>query len=482
MNKTILVQIIKKLPPSQLKSWLNFCESPYHLTNTKLRKLAQFLHSHAPDWEHTGLQKKKVWAKLYADRPYRETSMNNYISDLLKATYSFLAHEQLKQNEEETFALQMQALIDLGLVLPAQRVLKKWQGRWTDNPEQGTAALRTRYQIANFEDTLGLMGSRRQHTVALQRKSLLLDQYYALEQLTNYCNMLSRQNIVQGQYELPYLDEIFRRVAAQEAQLHDQPAIKIYMALAQLLLVEQTAEHFNILEELLGKYPKVLPTDERRSVYNFLLNYCVQRINLGEAHYYQKVLAIYRSLLAEKLLLRDQQLSQWTYTNIITSGSRLKAWEWTENFIEEYRSYLPPQDQYNAYHYNWAALRYEQGDYDKALQGLHQIEFTDAFYHLAAKTIQLKIYYQKEATDSFQALLFATRQFVSRNRQLSTIKKKAYLNFLKLARRLFELCYQRPYWDREKWQQRSDKLRERLDNSSYTANNKDWIREELDRL
>jgi hypothetical protein len=479
MKKTLLLEIIKAFSSDQLKVWAAYCQASYPITNPRLHELARLLYTFQSDWDNEGLKKEQLWSQLYPQQRYRASSMNNHVSDLLQATYGFLATERLRRSEE-FYVLQIQELLDLGLIQPAQRVLKKWKKSWDDQPEQGAAALKARYQIVQFEDTLDLLASRRQHTAALQRKSRLLDQYYALEQLTNYCGMLSRQKIVQGQYQLPYLEEIFRRAASGESGLDEQSAVAIYLALARLLSeAEDSPDHFAQLELVLNNHPDALPPSEKRTVYNFVLNYCVQRINLGETHYYQKVLTIYRNLLDENLLLQDQRLSQWTYTNIVTSGSRLKAWEWTEQFLEDYRTYLPPQDQYNAYHYNRTALRYEQGKYDDALQGLHQVEFTDAFYHLAAKTIQLKIYYQREATESFHALLFATRQFVNRNRQLSSLKKKAYLNFLKLARQLFDLAYQRPYWTHAKWQQRYEKLQDRLASNTYTANNKDWVREEM---
>lgn len=482
MKNNLLLQILQNLSPTQIKSWSLYCQSTFHITNSNLQRLSELILEHADQEGYLFLNKADVWQQLHPGRPYQASAMNNYFSDLLQATYTFLAYDKLQGDEDTAYPLQIQALPDLGLVIPAQRILKKWQKKWHDHPEEGASSLNVRYQIASFEDTMGLLASKRKHTTALQRKSQLLDHYYILEQLVNYCNMLSRQHIVQGQYDLPYLKEIFQKAATADQQGQYRSAINIYVALAQLLQASDDDHAFPQLEQQLENYPDALPPEEKRTVYNFLLNYCVQRINLGETHYYQKVLAIYRKLLDEQLLLRDQRISQWTYTNIVTSGSRLKAWEWTENFLESYRAYLPPQDQYNAYHYNLAALRYEQGQYDKALQGLHQVEFTDAFYHLGAKSIQLKIYYEKEETASFQALLFATRQFVTRNRQLSSLKKNAYLNFLKLIKQLFDLRYEASYWNSEKQQHRRQKLQDRLSNKSYTANYKDWLSQEQEKL
>lgn len=480
MQKTILFDLLKTFSLAERTAWLQFIRSHFHLTSAHVRRLGEHIAIHSPNWEHPKLEKEACWAALFPGKTYRVTSLNNYISDLLQCTYQFLSTRQLQKRNDLQFELQIQELLDRNLVKPAQRLYRKWVEQSGD--AQGAEALRIRQVQARYQDLLGLMASRRQHTTALQDQSRYLDKYYALQQLINYCGMLSRQSIVQGAYELPYLEELLRRFANNEQELQEEPAIAIYVTLTQLLREDSKKDHFKKLQEQLQRYPDALPETERKTAYNFLLNYCIRQINRGQTQYYQAVFDIYQELLSAGLLLQDGYLTQWTYTNIITTASRLKAWEWTADFINTYREQLPSKDRYNAYHYNLSALRYERGQYDEALQGLHQIEFTDAFYQLAAKTIQLKIYYRQQETEAFQALVFASKQFVVRNRQLSTTKKQAYLNFLKLIRRLYDLRLHQPYWNSAKWEQRRQQLQERLENAKYAANNKDWVRGELEGL
>ena len=72
---------------------------------------------------------------------------------------------------------------------------------------------------------------------------------------------------------------------------------------------------------------------------------------------------------------------------------------------------------------------------------LHNVEFTDAFYHLSAKLIQLKTYYLLAENEALLALINATRRFVQRNRQLSDYQKKSSLNFLHILQLLSQLRY-----------------------------------------
>ena len=480
MKNTILFSILERLTESELEAWLRFVASDYHCSNSKVHSLSQLIANYQPRWDHPKLEKQAAWKQLFPGKTYREASMNNYVSDLLQLTYQFLAHQQLQQQSDLQYELQIQQLLDRNLTKPAERLYKKWLKLSSD--AKGAEALRIRQVQARYQDTFGLLASRRKHINALQDQSSYLDQYYALQQLINYCGMLSRQSIVQGHYELSYLEEILRRYRNNEQGLQEVPAIGIYVALVQLLHEDSSEEDFRALQERLHRDADTLPESEQKTVYNFLLNYCIRQINRGQPHYYQAVFSIYQDLLSTGLLLQDGRLTQWTYTNIITAASRLKAWDWTEAFINDYRDLLPAKDRYNAFHYNISALRYERGQYDEALQGLHQVEFTDAFYQLAAKTIQLKIYYRQEEVEAFQALVFASKQFVMRNRQLSAAKKQAYQNFLKLIRRLFDLRTQQPYWNTAKWEQRYAQLQERLTNQNYSANNKDWLKGELQLL
>lgn len=480
MENTLLISLLRRLSADQRSNWGLFINSDFHCRNQVLRQLATTILNNVRDWESPSFSKEDCWAVLFPKTPFEETKLNNHISDLLQFTYQFLSHERLKTSQNLQFELQVSQLLDLNLTKHAERILRKWKRQSSAN--QGTEALRVRQLQARFDDVIDLRGSKRQHTQALQEQSRHLDQCYALQQLINYCGMLSRQSIVQGEYELTYLAEILRRYGADEQGLQTEPAIAIYVALAQLLQEHSSEDEFKQLEALLEQFPKALPSNDRKTVYNFLLNYCIRQINRGQTHFYQSVFNIYKNLLTEGLLLQDGFLTQWTYTNIITTASRLQAWEWTEDFIHRYRNALPKKDRHNAFHYNLSALRYERGDYSEALQGLHEVEFTDAFYQMAAKTIQLKIYYLLQEAEAFRALLFASRHFILRNRQLSTTKKQAYQNFLILLGRLFDLRYERPYWNATKWEKRKSQLLERLENRTYSANNKDWIRKELREL
>jgi tetratricopeptide (TPR) repeat protein len=212
-----------------------------------------------------------------------------------------------------------------------------------------------------------------------------------------------------------------------------------------------------------------------------LLNYCVRQINTGAPDYYEEILSLYTFLLEKQLLEQRGKLTQWTFINILTAGLRLKNYTWTEQFIRNYKSALAPDNQENVYAYSLASLYFEKGELDRALQLLQEVVFTDAFYQVAAKIIQLKIYYLHQEYDAFFSLSLATQRFLSRNRQLSAYQKKSNLNFLKIIKRLFQLKNKADYLKRNRYQEQLLKLKERIQNTDALGNRK-WLVEAVDQL
>ncbi len=134
--------------------------------------------------------------------------------------------------------------------------------------------------------------------------------------------------------------------------------------------------------------------------------------------------------------------------------------------------------QHNVFTYNLASLYYERGDYRQALQLLHEVEFTDAFYHVAAKLIQLKSYFELDETDAFFALVEAARKYLQRNRQLSEYQKKSNASFLRFATRIYNLRIQRGALTRGEFAQAHRRLSDRLAAAEPLAN-KEWLQAAL---
>ncbi len=470
MHRSRLLIVLKTLDLKARTRFADYVSSPIFNKNEKVRRLCAHLLQFAPDFEHPGLEKKKVYKYVFQKDGYAELPLNNVISDLLQLLYDFLAHQRYQAQPHLKRELLLGELLDRELYSDVGRFAEK------GIPVQHYEGYLHEYRLHEKADEAALAKGKRGYNVHLQQGADAFDLYYYCNKLRIACDMASRNTVIQARYECHFLPEVLAWLKQKPELVQQSPILQVYLQALLMLSEKDQANHYFDLKNLLSEHIALFSRQELQSLYHYCLNYCVRQINSGQGAYYREVLDLYKLLLQENILLQNGHLSQWAYNNIITAGIRLREYDWTGDFIQHYREYLQPEAQHNVYNYNLAALFYEKGEYSSALQQLQNVEFTDAFYHLSAKIIQMKSYFALNETEPFMALLEATRKFLSRNHQLSDYQKKSNANFVKLSRKLYQLRQCKPLVSARHFQQRSADLLRQVQ-LVQPLSNKDWLEE-----
>lgn len=437
MRKTKLIHLLKNMSTRERTRFRELVFSPFFNKNEKVRRLCDYLLDYAPAFEDAALGKKEAFSAVFGkDKNYDELGFNNIISDLLQLAYDLLAWQQYEQQPQLRQDLLLSQLLerDLATVHFDQQAQKFRQCI----RQEGFQSFDHFYHDYRYYDQLDQysLSQARRYDEGLQRKSDNLDQYFIINKLRIACDMLSRNTVVNAGYQCHFLNEITGYYYQHESALQSLPVVRVYMLTLQLLREQKEDLYFD-WKKLLGANNRLFPASELRILYNYGLNYCVRKINSGDTTFYREIFELYRLLLEYKIIFRNGTLTQWTFVNIATSGIRLGEFTWTEYFIQNYKQYLLPEARGNVVNYCLASVYYEKKDYKQALQLLHEVAFPDAFYHLAAKIIQLKSYFELRETEAFYSLLEAARLYISRNKQLSEYQKQSNINFCKMAARLY---------------------------------------------
>jgi len=470
MQRSRLIAVLKTLDLKACTRFGTYVASPFFNKNEKVRRLCAHILQYAPDFEHAALQKKAVYTQVFQKKGYEELPLNNVISDLLQLLYDFLAHQRYQSQPHQKREFLLSELLDRELYSEVERFAEK------AIPVQHYEAYLHAYRLHEKADEAAIAKGKRGYNEHLQRGADALDLYYYCNKLRIACDMASRNAVIQAKYECHFLPEVLVWLEQNSGLVQEAPIIQVYLQALRMLTETDQAAHFFELKNLLSQHINLFSRHELQSLYHYCLNYCVRQINSGQGAFYREVLDLYKLLLQENILLQNGHLSQWAYNNIITAGIRLREYDWTGEFIQHYREYLQPDAQHNAYTYNLATLFYEKGEYANALQQLQNVEFTDAFYHLSAKIIQLKSYYALNETEPFMALLEATRKFLARNHQLSDYQKKSNANFVKLSRKLYQLRQCKALVSARNFHQRSADLLGQVQRMQPLSN-KDWLEE-----
>lgn len=477
MKSSKLISALSHLSPKECKRFEAFIHSPFFNKNKRIQCLLQQLLKYSPAFEHPKLSKEELHAHCFVGSAYDEYQINNLFSALLQLLYRFLAQLQLEQDAPKEKEWLIAALLEreMHTHIPAQA--KRLEKLLAKNGKQSFQHFQQQYQLSDYLDRFFLTQGNRGFDPHLQTKSDQLDRHYICNKLRIACDMVSRNTVVNASYECHFLEDLQLAMEQEGLAVQEEPAIQIYQSCLQMLQIGATDDAYFQLKELLKQHLSIFPQEELRVLYNFALNFCVKRINSGNTRFYQEVLEVYRVLLEEKIILKNGYLTQWSFINIVTAGIRLQDYGWTEAFIHEHKSYLLPDQQANVSAYSLSSLHFEKEQYAAALQTLQGVEFTDAFYHMAAKIIQLKSYYILEEDEALLALIEASKKYLRRNKRLSTYQIQSNSHFVKLLLQLYQLRVRQHILTKAKFLQQWKAYGQQLE-TLQPVSNKDWLWQE----
>lgn len=476
MESSKLVKYLDEISPKDRERFRQFVLSPYINQHQKTTELMDILLD-AIDRGVTALDKKKVYAKLFPRETYDEQQLHNVMSYLKKLYHKFLAYQKFENSsfQEELFALEAAFESNqFDLLKNRGKQLEKTLSR---HPHRDFKLFYANYKLNSLLAYYGGHYEDRSNPENFQRMLDNLDLFYLAEKLRHVCHLTANMMIMNTQYHFRFLDEILVHIRENWDDFKDVDAIIVYYTILMSMKEEQNPEHYQKLKEILDTKIDSLGLIEQSDLYTFLTNHCIRQINLGGSDYHSELFQLYKLGLRTGLLLDHGLLSEWNFKNITVLGCSLKEYEWTEQFIFDYKDKLPGKHRDNAYNYNLAHLYFNKKMYNEALDALLLVQFTDVKYHLSTTFLLLRTYYELRDTEALLSLLETFRIYVIRNKKIATDEKRGYTNFLRFAKRLVLLKHQANTYSKQNLNEKLTDLHSKIDQTKNVIN-KFWLLEE----
>ncbi len=466
MENSKLHGIIKSFSKHDRNSFVRFIASPWLNTNETIIALFPILDE-AIRKQQLG-SRAELYKRLYPERKYQDKEMRYLLSDLTRCLENYLACRELFANEALLFQLKLKGLAEKNCEKAydfEHHQFEKWhRNQHSRDAEYYLSTFLMHYQHQQY----AFRKSRRKKVIRFDELMKELDVFYLARKLQLMAESANAQNILEAEYTV-HLSEEIRKLATDPA-FSGIPVIEIYFQVLMSIISSEAEPHFGQLRTLLSRHAGIFPVSELNDLYQYIRNYCIKKINLGETSYQPVLFEIYQEILANKRLLRNDYLSQWEFKNMTTLGLRLGQLKWVENFIRKYSYYLNPEEKRNAVLYNLANLHFHKKDYSAALRLFQRVSLTDIYYQLDVRSIQLKIYYEQgdEETLLFHAAAF--KIFLSRNKLISAYQRTLYRNLVNFAIRLVHAGTS---------PRKIQTLKQKLSRTSQVADQQ-WIRQVID--
>jgi|ERR1043165_1382082 hypothetical protein len=464
-----LEELYRILSEAEKRDLARFLSSPYFNRDASLTVFHQFLCKEQPDT--TKYDKKAAWKFIFPKATYNEKKFRYMVSDLIASAEEFIYAQQIlaaKRNYvhvlDEYYTLR--EADSNKSALGTKIINRKDAKRNIISPEYFLEQHFTNELVEELHS-----GSLKAYTkyVAEHRKESPggLDVYYIIEKLRQLC-LVANDNNVFGTKTRCFFENEVLQLASSKA-FYENDFVRAYLSV-YYLLTEKSEQQYFTLKEIIAKHGYDFEDKNLAELFTYTQNFCVGRVNAGRSDFFNELFDLYVQGLQKRVLLLNGEIHERNYKNIVTTALRTKKYDWTLDFINEYRYQLNKTVRENAYNYNLANYFFHARQYDNAIRNLQKVQLSDLFYGLDARSLTIKCYFELDEKEAFLNAYYSFRVFVQRRKNVSEQHRRNYLNFLRIAKKLMNL--------RPRDKAAIEKLKTDITTSKALAD-KNWLEEKL---
>lgn len=463
---------LRSLNAYELNRFRKFITSPYFNRNEKLIALFECFEALLrADDDTEDMTRGEAWLCSNPGKPYKDVKFRKLCSDLLRILERFLAQEVYEQNSLHQADCLLQAINQKkleNLYNSSIRTAHRLSDQYYFRP-----ASYFYYQYAFQREIFSLSGLEveRSKVANVEKIAENLDKFYLAEKLRYYCDVLSRKDILEHDYQILFMEEIIDHI--RENNYESVVPINFYY---QIYLTHEDPEnydHFDTLKAIINLHIDKIPANEAREILDSARNYCIKQVNAGKLDFLREYMDLSMIGLTKDILIINGYITPWTFRNIVFAGLRLGEYEWVEQFIEQYKNKIEEKYRDNAVTFNLANLYFYSGEYDKVIEQLQAVDYDDISYNLNSKTILIATYYELDEVEALLSLLTSFNVYLRRNKQIPSSRKQLYQNLIRYMRSLTRI----PVYDKEALQKFRDKVRD-----TELIANKGWLLDKIDEL
>lgn len=435
MENSKLLELLRTFKPRDLRRLEQYLESPLHNTQEKLLHFYRVIREESPAFAGEGVEKQAIWGKYAPTEAFDEKELGYLMSFLAQAAEHYLALDRFEKEPMMAHTYRMEYFLNNGLEKHYRAEHRKAEKWLEEAPYRDSDWADHAWRLSNMEVKSFYRNHSRTLDNRIQQASEHLDAYYFAEKLILSCELLNLQSILSAEVN----QEMVRDWAEflTEHAPKSNPEIQLRLCILQILQDPTHKDAFQQLLQLMPSTPSFLPSEKVRGVYFYAQNHCIRQIKSGNTAYLHDLFEIYRQSIEIGLIYESEQINPWNFKNIVSTALKLGHFDWTEGFIQQYQEGLAPEFRKSAIAYNMANLSFHLKQYEKALKALLEVEFSDIFYALDTRKLQLMIYFERQDAEPLLSLISSFKVFLRRNNLISAANRQAYKNFVDWVARIF---------------------------------------------
>ncbi len=435
MKEPKLYFLLKNLTREEHKRLRKVVMSPIFNTNPKVITLFESIRGQYPNFSNTNAMRLKLYSILFPAQSFNDQKLRRAFSDLTKVVEQYYVQLELNNQQFTREKLLRDAYNSRNLFNLFERrtvdmleELEKCANKNSDYFLQKMSLLKPFYFHLQRH-------KYNKNDRSLETYSDSLDGFFVLSKMQINIAMDSEMKILKKEYRMRFLQEI--KTYSQQGFLSKNIVFQLYNLSVQLIN-DASESLFQEYEFILFENIHCLNKDDQQVLFFNGLNFAIRQSNKGTKEYEKIAFKWLRYGLEKRLLLKNNQLSEATFGNIVLYGCRNGVFDWVTQFIKEYNSYLREVIKTEETFFSGVLLNFYQQKYEMVIDQISDYSFSNP-YKLKTRNILIRTYFELFLMDNsyFFVLtntLTAFEVFLYKNKFFTKERTEPYLNLIKILK------------------------------------------------
>lgn len=474
MHNSKLFTLIKGLKPEEIRWFQKFLKSPFYNTNEQYLKLFDYIKKYYPDLDSPKLSKEAACKKLFSKQAFNIQKIRKLMHGLTLLVEEFIVAMRLKNNAYQKKRLLVTELGERNVYDLFQKGTEELVEELEALPYRDEFYFLEQFYVKNEFLSHPYYIEQTKSLPPIKQLSQQLDYHYYIQKLHLACYFQSCKKIYTIDFELSFIERIISEI---RTTIEDNPPIiNLYLKIYQLF--ENTSQQIlleSVIQDFLNQR-SIISMSDKEYILKYLLNFTLFHINSGKSEYVNVNFELYKIGIDEKILIKNNKMTETTYGNIITGGAFLKKFDWTKRFIQQYKIYLDENIREEIVILGLSNIYFSEKKFLAAIELIINKSFSNTFYKIRAKTLLLKSYFEMFLQDdSYYDLILsqleAFEKYIRRENSISPHRQLNFLSFARFFKKLVHYHFQK---------QDLSHLQHEISNVN-TVSNKPWLLEKTNK-
>lgn len=460
MQKSNLISTLKSINSYELKKFELYLKG-FYSKNAVLNRLFKYIYAYKPLFDSDSLDYEKLYRKVFPNHnSINKKKIIKLTSELNSILKEFLIWIELKNDKKllEYMSIKVSQKRDLERFNPIGLRSKKI----TSTNDFG-------YKFMTYELEYSL--NRKSTNIPLQRIIDNLDEYFIINKLKYYCEILHNDSIKREIFDYGYLtiEEILKYLRNKNF-IDDISELYI---LSIELITKKNDENYDELLRLFKDSIGKVENNELIFVSKYLLKYASDKINKGFSRFRKHISFIHVTIIDN--LLEENKINSNLYLNAIENAVKSGNLSYAEYLINSKTEILYMKNKENTLKIALAIVNFEKKEFNEVIKVLNSVVYTSQYIQIKVKILLLLSYFESDFPDEFLLTQFKSFDRMVRISNFNTAYKNGILNFTKIYKKYILVKYA---VDNKKLSTNAvKKIKETLSNENVIC--RDWIEKKL---